>query len=218
MVTKTISRKEAIAWLAGIIDGEGCIAPWWAYPTSGMVGPGLRVTVRIAGCNPLLIAKVTRVLKECVGVGFNVATHPRKPGEKPSAEVVVAGKGRVKKLLTLVKPHLTEKLRQAELMLELIAYREGLAAGQVKGAMGSKALGLKSNPVLVELFEAIKTAKSDHPSVLEYSRVASEEFGSQSSETLRRQLRLDEVMIKSDPCSDAGSEAETTSPGVKDAA
>ena len=177
-----------------------------------MVGPGLRVTVRIAGCNPLLIARVTRVLKRCVGVGFCVVTHPRNPGEKPSAEVVVAGKGRVRKLIMLIKPYLTEKLRQAELMLELIAYREGLAAGQVKGAIGSKALGLQSNPVLVDLVQAIKDAKRNHPSVLEFSRVASEEFGSQSSETLRRQLRLDEVMIKSDPGSDVGSAAEMTAP------
>ena len=212
MATKTISRKEAIAWLAGIIDGEGCIAAVWAAPTNGMVAPGLRVLIRIAGCNPLLIARATRILIRCCGVGFCVVTHPRFVGEKPSAEIVIAGKGRVKKLLTLVKPYLTEKLRQAELMIELIAYRQGLAAGQVRGVLGSKPLGLQSNPVVVELVQAIKDAKRNHPSVLEFSRIAGEEFGSQSSETLRRQLRLDEVMIKSDPGSDVGSAAEMPAP------
>jgi hypothetical protein len=173
-----------------------------------MVGPGLRVGVRVAGCHPALIAKVTRVYK-LVGIGFCVVTHARQEG-KASADVVVAGKGRVRKLLLLIKPHLTEKRYQAELMLELIAYREGLAAGQVRGAVGSKPLGLKSNPVIVEAVEAISRAKREHASVLDFSRRPGEVFGSRSSETLRRQLRLHEVMIKSEPDSDAGTAAEMT--------
>jgi len=198
LVAESISRKEAIAWLAGILDGEGCIIAYWQKPSKGMVGPGVRVNIRFSGTHPTLVYRVTHVLKS-EGFRFCVSPHKRKDGFKANAEIVVSGKASVARLLNLLYKHLTEKREQAELMLDLIDYRNSLAkTGQQKGMVGSKPLGLFNDPIMRAKVDAISTSKKNHPSVLKFSRRASEEFGSQSSETLRRLLRFDEVMIKSD--------------------
>jgi len=198
LMAETISRKEAIAWLAGILDGEGCIIAYWQKPNKDMAGPGVRVNVRFSGTHPTLIFKITHVLRS-EGFKFCVAPHTRKGGFKSNAEVVVSGKVSVSRLLNLLSTHLTEKREQSELMLDLINYRNSLAkTGQQKGMVGSKPLGLFNDPIMRGKVDAISRAKKDHASVLEFSRRAGEEFGSQSSETLRRLLRFDEVMIKSD--------------------
>lgn len=208
---ETISRKEAIAWLAGVLDGEGCIAAYWQMTGKDMAGPGFRVMVKFSGAHPALIEKTTQVLKD-IGVGFSVMVHKRKnPGEKATAEVVVAGKGRIRKLLNILCRHLTEKKRQAELMLELIAYRESLAqTGQQKGFLGSKPLGLYEDQKIQYLIVAIKEAKREPMDLFQFSRRPGEEFGSRSSETLRRRLRMGEVMIKSELHGDMQTAAEMT--------
>jgi hypothetical protein len=213
---ETISRKEAIAWIAGLLDGEGSIYAYWAPPTNGMVGPGMRVGVKISGTHPALIARCTQVLK-ALFVGFSVVAHKgHAEGNRASAEVIIAGKGRVKKLLLLVFKFLTEKREQAQTMLELIAYREGLAAGQVKGKAGSETLGLWNDPILKAGVQALSDQKRDfRVSVLDCSRQPGEVLGSQSSETIRRQLRLDEVMIESELHSDVQSTTETIVPQPK---
>jgi hypothetical protein len=211
VATETISRKEAVAWLAGIMDGEGCVHAFWAKQMPHMTGPGMRVNVLIGGCHPELIARVTQVLK-AVEVGFNLQAFTPSGGRKPAAQVVIAGKGRVKKLLLLLMPYLTEKRHQAKLALELIAYREGLAGNLIYGKSREGKIGLHNDPVIVEGIAKIKAAKQDVPNMLQFSRQSNQVLGSQSSETLRRLLRIDEVMIKSEPDSDARSAAEMTAP------
>lgn len=197
-MAESISRKEAIAWLSGVLDGEGCIIAYWAAPSNGMIGPGMRVNVRFAGTHPTLIFKVTHILKS-EGFKFCIAVSKRHEGFKTSADVVVSGKGSVGRLLRLLMPHLTEKKDQAELMLDLIEYRNSIAANKYKhGVEGTISCRLWEDPILLKKVEAIKTAKKNHASILQFSRTAGNEFGSQSSETLRRLLRFDEVMIKSD--------------------
>jgi hypothetical protein len=211
---ESISRKEAIAWLAGIIDGEGCIYANWQKPMKGMAGPGMRVFVNVSGTHPSLIAKVSRVYKLCE-LRFSIAVLTvRGNHTRPSANITVAGKGNVSKLLKILLPHLTEKKHQAELMLELIDYREQLAGtfDNRTGTLGSKPLYLWEDPIIVSFIDKLKKAKRDFPSMLLFSRQSGQEFGSQSSETLRSLLRLDEVKIKSELHGDMQSPAETIGP------
>ena len=209
LMAETISRKEAIAWLAGIIDGEGCIHAFWAKQQPHMTGPGMRINVLVGGCHPAMIARVTQVLKAC-GVGFCVQVFKPAGGRKPAAQVVIAGKGRVRKLLELVMIHLTEKRRQAELALELINYRESLAGGAIYGASRKDKIRLCDDPTIIGLIEEIRTAKNEFPNVLDFSRRPGEELGSQSSETIRHRLRDSEVMIESELHGDMQTMAETT--------
>lgn len=207
LAVETISRKEAIAWLAGIIDGEGCIYAFWAKQQPYMKGPGMRINVLIGGCHPAMLAKVTKVLCAC-NIGFCYQVAQRKAGNKrkTALSVVIAGKTRVKKLLELVIPHLTEKLRQAELALELINYREGLTDTFGPDRKNKKALW--EDQKIVDLIREIKILKNVFPDILSFSRSPSKEFGCQSSETLRRQLHGNEVMIKSELHGDMQTVAE----------
>ena len=209
-MTETISRKEAIAWLAGLLDGEGCIHAYWQQPSNGMVGPGMRVRVNFSGTHPTLIHRITRILKS-MKFKFCIATHSRGDKWKAYAEVIISGKSSVRRLLNMLLPYLTEKKEQAELMLDLISYRESLAkTGQVKGRTGSLPLGLHNDPQMRNKVDALREAKRNYTSILKFSRRAGEEFGSQSSETLRRLLRFDEVMIKSELHGDMQTTAEMT--------
>lgn len=215
MKVETISRKEAIAWLAGVLDGEGCIYAFWQKETKGMIGRGMRVAVQTSGTHPALIAKVTRVLL-LLGIGFNI--HPVRKDKynenwRTCATVMVTGKGRVRKLLEAVLPHLTEKRSQAELVLKLIDYRESLPKAGERSHVrygGSFPMHLSKDPVMIHLVDRITKAKKEYPSVLEFSRRPNEEFGSQSSETLRRQLRSNEVKIKSELHGDMQTAQETS--------
>lgn len=182
-----ISRKDlCAAWLAGAIDGEGCIFARWGTQTNpGYKGDKrLRISVTIYNTHPLFIRKVTECLL-ALGVSFNAPACNRKAsGERAGIQIVIEGKGRLRKLLPAVIPHLSGKRKQAELALELIEYRESLAIDgrEAKGRFGN--MDLRSDVRINALIAEIKSEKWEHPSVLNYSRKPNALFG-ESSETLR---------------------------------
>lgn len=207
MNVETISRKEAIAWLAGIMDGEGTIHAFWGKQQAHMTGPGMRVNVLIGGCNPRLLHRVSTFLQQ-LEVGFSSQAFKPRGGRKQALQIVIAGKGRVKKFLELVSPYLTEKRDQALLALKLIEYRESL--NHTYGVQGEKKYTLHEDPTIISLIQHIKDDKVKDYGIHKLSRKPSEELGGQSSETIRRQLGIIPVMIESDPCSDVRTLAETT--------
>lgn len=181
---ESISRKDVwTAWLGGLIDGEGCICaiPWKQTNPAYRFKRSLRVSVTIHNTHPLIIKRATEVLLD-LGVKFCLTVSGKK-GCKQGASVVIVGNGRVTKLLTLVLPYLTAKRRRAELVLDLLAYRESLAiAGrQSKGRFGD--LRLWEDPKILSIVEEIKKETHDYPSVLNFSRKPNEPFGESSTTT-----------------------------------
>lgn len=187
----SISRKDLYAaWLAGAIDGEGCIHAKWGVQSNPIRGATssdkrLRVTVTIANTHYLFIRKVTECLVE-LGVSFNVPSSARRarPGKnsRSMVQLVVEGKGRMLKLLPAVIPHLSCKRRQAELALELIQYRESLALSgrESKGRFGN--LNLRDDTRINWFIDEIKREKWETPDILSFSRKPNTVFG-ESSET-----------------------------------
>lgn len=189
-VAETISRKDIwAAWLAGIIDGEGNISAEFGRQTNPRERHlnTLRIRVRISNTHPLLIQRITEVLI-LLGVEFgNVAINgyrTKTPGAKHYIDVIIEGKGRLRKLLPLVIPYLTAKKRQAELALDLINYRESLAIHGRESKGRFSHMTLSDDPVIQEYIRKIKSEKHDYESVLGYSRKPNQVF-SKSSETLR---------------------------------
>jgi len=140
--------KEKLNWLAGIIDGEGCIiAGWRYYPANKDSGKYKHHSVRstlymwliISNGNLHLLKRVSEIYKLIPGVGFCYTTAKKKESGRWVMNINTTGKGSTKKVLELVLPYLTAKKLQAETMLELIDYRESL------GYLGRS---LKNRPLL----------------------------------------------------------------------
>ena len=187
MNTKSISRKDSLiaaVWLAGAIDGEGSIRACFVKRSNRLRGnPMLKVEVSVSNTDPTFVRRVTECLK-IIEVKFCVQVFKRsQKGWKHGATVSVDGKGRVSKLLRFIKPFLANKKLQAELINELIEYREHLAKF-VKGRNGAHygGMSLEDDKTIAWYINAIKESKRNFPSVLDFSRKPNCIFGAESSE------------------------------------
>ena len=137
MDKETISKTE-LAWLAGIIDGEGCI-----YARMNKHNKSIRklrtnevyvirMGISITNTDVFLIKEVSRIC-ENLKVGFAFSTQPPRDPRRGVISIIVEGKGRSKKLLEAVLPYLINKKPQAEILLKLIQYRESLGYTTTKG-------------------------------------------------------------------------------------
>lgn len=184
MTVEAISRKDSAAiWLAGAIDGEGCFS---AFMREKIDGPyklqNLIIKAQVSNTHPVFIKKVTECLTELeVPFHVEVREHDRKDKTswKPCGAVVVSGQGRMRKLLPLIIPHLSSKRPEAELLKDLLAYREVI---RQKFAGGNGAHrgggGLEKDELVLKAIEDLGKLKREYPSVLEFSRKPNQIFGS----------------------------------------
>ncbi len=181
---ETISRKDVCsAYLAGIIDGEGCIhARFAAIGPTARNRNTLRIAVSVYNTHPALIRRVTECLIT-LDVPFTVVAGQRA-NERPGASVNVEGKGRVYSLLQTLLPYFTAKKSQAELVLKLIEYRESLAtrAYGIKGRF--EGMNLQDDATIRSYLEQISAEKRNYANVLDFPRKPNHVFG-ESSTTLR---------------------------------
>jgi len=114
-----------LAWLAGILDGEGSISLNRIRAVAhGIQGWYARFTVRIANTDPAMLNEVIAIAK-VLGVKYFCSTfrnNPRK-NEKSCPGVVVATKDHVQKFLEALLPYLVTKHERAQLALRAIKYR-----------------------------------------------------------------------------------------------
>lgn len=179
VAAESISRKDVnLAWLGGIIEGEGCI---FAGFRNIQEDNNLTVRVTVYNTNPFIIRRITEILMECE-VPFYISSPCGPAKSKPGVTVVIGGKGRVKKVLNLVMPHLYAKRRRAQLTIELIDYRESLAGPGKRATWHG--VSLKGDTTIKNYIDAIREEVHNYPSVLGFSREAGHLFG-ESSETLR---------------------------------
>lgn len=123
-----------LAWLAGIIDGEGSISAQARKPRTVVSIKGksyqsrgqLDTFISIANTNADLIAEARKIIED-MGVGVNVSYHAslrlRTLKQKPCWYISVHGFKRVGEVLSQVRPYLVSKKAQADLLLEMIRHR-----------------------------------------------------------------------------------------------
>ena len=122
---ETISR-EKLAWLGGLIDGEGHIG-------GGLhKNQGYRVYVTITNSCPFTIRNISEIynilnIKYC----FCLARYNNPTNYKDVITVSVQGHGSVKKLLEVVFPYLVAKSNQAKIVIDYITFRKSLGYGQL---------------------------------------------------------------------------------------
>jgi hypothetical protein len=111
----TVTEIEK-GWLAGIIDGEGCIHI--DIDTKGGSHPYITVT----NTNILIIEKVADIWKR-LGVGCRVYRFQNKPPRAVKINAMVFGFKRLKPALTAIMPYLVGKKDEALLLYRFVESR-----------------------------------------------------------------------------------------------
>lgn len=124
-----ISRKDlTLAWLAGLIDGDGCIS------IARMVNNRrtkqtyhLQVYTTITTTCTLTMEHLRKVYTT-FDIPYHISLRDNGKEHKPVYIVRVHGMKRSKRLIPLIMPYLITKHREAELVMEFIEIRERLFA------------------------------------------------------------------------------------------
>jgi len=113
---ETISRVE-LAWLAGIIDGEGCMNLCWNAKR-----PQMKAEINITNSDARIIARVSQIYhKENIKFHYTLRKRTRF-----CLSICISGFRSCKKLLDMITPYLTGKRDQADTMAEYLKYRINL--------------------------------------------------------------------------------------------
>lgn len=115
-----ISRDECeVAWLAGIVDGEGWIG---LYDNKARRHRQLKVVV--GNTNPFMVRKISLILTRLdLRFWYQYKAPKGRLGVRDILEIGVSGNRGVAVLLHALRPHLTAKADQADAVLEYLDWR-----------------------------------------------------------------------------------------------
>lgn len=159
--------KEQLGWLAGIIDGEGCISvgiydrKCKSYPNHKRNKPycrTLQTILTVSNHDVRVIKRVSEIYKK-LGVGFYYSTAKKKDNGTWIININTTGKGTTRKALLAVRDQLVSKKEQMELLLQLIEYRKSL------GYQGKGSLGICNDPKIQWYVNRIRELKHEFPSL-----------------------------------------------------
>lgn len=125
---QSTSREVDLAWLAGILDGEGCLE--LGMKIAKQNGKKyLSPKVRIYNTDIRMIRKVSNIYEQHNLVFFyTLGTNGQKRSErtgklwKTQIGICVTSQGSTRKLLELTLPYLGNKQLMAKIMIDLIAF------------------------------------------------------------------------------------------------
>jgi len=164
---RSISREVDLAWLAGIIDGEGNLH----YPVQSKPSGENKVPndyfcpkLRITNTDMRMIRKVSEIYKQENLTFFyainSVKRYPnRKDTWKNQMEITLGSQASIKKLLLMVLPYLVNKRRMAELLIETI---EWVQEQPYRGRMSRSGMNYALKPEFRALIDAMKKEREFH--------------------------------------------------------
>ena len=124
---RSISREVDLAWLAGIIDGEGALSVNLKMAHNGV--KYLQPKVRIFNTDPLMIQKASEIYEDLNLRFCYTVAKPRKEGCFAQIGILVSSQGSSLKLLRALHPYLINKKTAADKMMEVIEYVRSLPKG-----------------------------------------------------------------------------------------
>lgn len=146
-----------IAWVAGIIEGEGCISVRHAKDSQKAKSPRPWVVCTVA----MNDFDVVQRLHDVTGIGnvCRARVYPQKPSWNPTLKWTVAKQKDLARLLLAIAPLMGERRRQKTLeaagVLGLVARRHAIAHGTPRGYNQERYRGLKT----CDACRAAKTAE-----------------------------------------------------------
>ena len=163
---RSISREVNLAWVAGILDGEGALSVSLKV-TAGR--PYLDAKVRVYNTDVRMIQKLSQIYTEMGVVFFYSLNKKRKENYKNQLGICVGTQGSSLKLLEAVKPYLANKQDFAKVMIDVIKFVQSLPRA---GATWSNDYAEK--PEFKALMERCMAAKAFHIDPSTTTRKASE--------------------------------------------
>ena len=123
----TIKRSILHAWMAGIVDGEGCLTICKQI-RKGRPSPAFRESIMISNTDPAIVAPFAYVW------GGGIYTIIDKRIEKKWTDALTwhCPENRAVAFLSAMIPHLRAKRPQAELILEFIALKKTFVRHHVR--------------------------------------------------------------------------------------
>jgi hypothetical protein len=143
-------KDTDIAWLAGIVDGEGCICGHWGNRGRYATGGSLSVEIRIEATSAVMISKVQQICQS-VGIIVSVDLNRWRPkATKPACRVNVRRREAVVKFLEMIRPYLVVKAAEADLVLSWYA-----KWGDQRGKPNGRATAMEK----IVMFDALRSLK-----------------------------------------------------------
>lgn len=164
---RPISREGDLAWLAGIIDGEGNIDFSVQTKPSGenkVPNDYFCPKVRITNTDVRMIHKISEIyVAENLVFFFALNSvkryKDRKETWKNQLEITISSQASIKKLLSFVLPFLVNKKKLAELMIETIAWVQDQP---YRGRMSRTGLNYCQKPEFHALIQKMKDERQFH--------------------------------------------------------
>lgn len=156
---RPISREVQLAWLAGIIDGEGNLDfSVQEKPCGQGRSSYLCPKVRITNTDLRMIKRVSEIyVAENLVFFYALNKVSRYKGKKPTwkdqMEITISSQGSVSKLLQSVHPYLVNKQRMAELMVEIIGW---VQAQPMRGRMSIEKANYTESPEFQRRIELMR--------------------------------------------------------------
>jgi hypothetical protein len=122
-----ILSEQEKAWLAAIVEGEGCL--WLTFERRTPKSRDYQATFTVAGVhvsntNPYLIRAVSELWKR-LNMRFHY-TWSHQDGKADALTIICNSVGSCAKLLREIRPYLRTKQVEADIMLEYAQYRDQL--------------------------------------------------------------------------------------------
>ncbi|MCR4298641.1 MAG: hypothetical protein NUV75_07810 [Gallionella sp.] len=164
---RSISREGNLAWLAGIIDGEGNLHyPVQTKPSGVNKVPNdyFCPKLRITNTDVRMIRKISEIYVE-ENLTFFYALNSvkryknRKDTWKNQMEITLGSQQGIKKLLQLVLPYLVNKRVMAELLIETI---EWVQEQPWRGRMSRQGVNYTLKPEFRALIDEMKKEREFH--------------------------------------------------------
>ena len=111
-----MSRREDLAWVAGVFDGEGCISLSRRAPQKGSrsLNPSYRLILKVAMCHESTIKKLRGI---CDGVGSIHVQRLQHIYFSPSW-IWFCNAGDAEHVIKMIQPWLTTKAKEADVALQ----------------------------------------------------------------------------------------------------
>lgn len=151
---RSISREVDLAWLAGIIDGEGAISCDLQMIDTGR--SYLDGKVRVYNTDVRMIQKIARIYTEMNVVFFYNLNKKVREHYKNQLGICVTSQGSCRKVLEAVLPYLANKQEMAKLMIEVIRFVQSTPKDF------NKASDYYKHPTMLKLIEQWNAAKVFH--------------------------------------------------------
>lgn len=164
---RSISREVDLAWLAGIIDGEGNLDFSVQNKPSGenqVPNDYFCPKLRITNTDMRMIRKVSEIyVSENLTFFYALNSVKRykdcKETWKNQMEITIGSQQGIKKLLQMVLPYLVNKEKMAGLLIETI---EWVQAQPYRGRMSRSGMNYTLRPEFRALIDAMKQERQFH--------------------------------------------------------